>query len=238
MSDFIVRCGYQLGKTPVLPIFAAGLGADHLFLGFIVSASTLTGIVIKPLAGFFSDKWGRRLWLMIGTTIFAGMPFMYWLINTPDQLFVIRLLHGLATAIYGPVTLAYVAELSSENRAERLGWFSTARGSSYIVGPLVGGSMLAFMDPVAIFTVIGILSISAFIPLVWLPDTRQKNHSPNKSLISHGVQAFKSCGSKLEVWVSGGLNAQVLIGKYAAKTFLPLQALEVGISPPLIGLFF
>ena len=55
------------------------------------------------------------------------MPFVYGFVDSPDQLVLVRVVHGLATAIYGPVTLAYVAELSRSKRAERLGWFSMAR---------------------------------------------------------------------------------------------------------------
>ena len=64
-ADFIVRTAYQMGKTPLLPLFAAGLGANATFLGFIVSASTLTGMLLKPLFGFLSDRWGRWVWFFI-----------------------------------------------------------------------------------------------------------------------------------------------------------------------------
>ena len=73
-ADFTVRSAYQMGKTPLLPIFAAALGAGDAFVGFIVSVSTLTGMVLKPFVGALSDRWGRRGWLIIGTAFFAGMP--------------------------------------------------------------------------------------------------------------------------------------------------------------------
>ena len=110
LADFVARSAYQMGKTPLLPIFAAGLGASGAFLGLIVSVSTVTGLFLKPLFGILSDRWGRRLWLLIGAGFFAFMPFLYRFIQTPEQLLAIRLAHGLATAIYGPVTLAYIAE--------------------------------------------------------------------------------------------------------------------------------
>ena len=71
-ADFITRSAYQMDKTPVLPIFAATLGASGPFLGFIVSVSTLTGFVLKPLIGILSDRFGRRVWLIIGTLFFVG----------------------------------------------------------------------------------------------------------------------------------------------------------------------
>jgi MFS family permease len=68
-ADLIARSAYQMGKTPLLPIFAASLGAGDVFLGLIVSVSTLTGMILKPLVGVFSDRWGRRMWLIVGTAL-------------------------------------------------------------------------------------------------------------------------------------------------------------------------
>ena len=64
LADFIVRTGYQMGKTPLLPIFAATLGAGDILLGLIVSVSTLTGMLLKPTFGLLSVRWGRRWWLL------------------------------------------------------------------------------------------------------------------------------------------------------------------------------
>ena len=162
LADFLVRSAYQMGKTPLLPIFAASLGASDALLGFIVSVSTLTGMGLKPFVGILSDRWGRRWWLLAGTAFFALMPFLYRFVHTPEQLVLIRIVHGTATAIYGPVTLAYVAEMHSRRRAERLGWFEMARSGGYIVGPAVAGWLLLWFSPVAVFTVIGLLSTLAF----------------------------------------------------------------------------
>jgi MFS family permease len=38
------------------------------------------------------------------------------------------------------------------------------------------------------------------------------------------------------VWLAGALDAQFLVAKYAVKTFLPLQALSLGVSPAVVGL--
>src|SRR3546814_8360252 len=60
-ADMIVRTAYQMGKTPVLPMFAAAIGAGELMIGTIVAVSTMTGMVAKPLVGALSDRWGRKL---------------------------------------------------------------------------------------------------------------------------------------------------------------------------------
>ena len=237
-ADFILRSAYQMGKTPLLPLYAASLGAGDILLGFIVAVSTLTGMVLKPFVGVLSDAWGRRIWLLVGTAFFAGMPFVYRFVATPEQLFAARMVHGIATAIYGPVTLAYVAELSRTRRAERLAWFSTARNAGYVIGPAAAGWMLLSMDPVSVFTVIGILSSVAFLPVLLLPETPATGGVPRTPVLRRSLAGLWSGGRTPAVWLAGGLGTSNLIAAYAAKTFLPLHALSIGASPALVGAFF
>lgn len=237
-ADFIVRSAYQMGKTPLLPIFAATLGAEGALLGFIVSVSTLTGMVLKPFVGVLSDRWGRRCWLIAGTAFFVLMPFAYRFVSTPEQLFAVRVIHGMATAIYGPVTLAYVAELSRHRRAERLGWFGMARKGGYIVGPAVAGWMLLFVDPVSVFTVIGLISSLALLPVLLLPE-RSRSDSPRRvPLVPQAVASLVSGARTPSVWLAGGMEGAMYIALYAVKAFLPLFALSAGFNIAVVGIFF
>lgn len=259
LADFIVRAGYQMGKTPVLPILAASLGASDVLLGMIVSVSTLTGMLMKPIFGVLSDRQGRKLWILIGTLLFAGVPFLYRFIDTPGQLVLLRLLHGTATAIYGPVTVAYVAERGGRRKAERLGWFGIARSGGYVIGPLAAGILLLWNDPADVFAVIGVLSLLAFIPVFLLDetnegrrqtaddgrritdDTLRTTHHALRSLFRIPHSPFRLPTSALRipaVWLSGGMEATVYVATYALKAFLPVYALTSGYNPAQIGLFF
>ena len=238
-ADFIARSAYQMGKTPLLPIFAMTLGATDAFLGFIVSVSTLTGMVLKPAIGILSDRWGRRWWLIVGTAFFAGMPFLYRFIHTPAELFGIRIIHGLATAIYGPVTLAFVAEGAKDRLAEKLGWFGMARSAGYIVGPAAAGGLLAAeVSPVSVFTIIGLFSCLAFVPILLLSEPAPRTKTVSLPIRQQIVHALKSGTHTPSVWLSGGLEATVFIALYAVKAFLPIYTLSTGISIALVGTFF
>ena len=237
-ADFIVRSAYQMGKTPLLPVFAASLGAGDAFLGFIVSVSTLTGMVLKPFIGFLSDRWGRRFWLILGTGFFAGMPFVYGLVETPTHLMTVRIFHGLATAIYGPVTLAYVTELASTGRAERLGWFGLARNGGYVIGPAAAGLLLQYVSPVTVFTIIGLVSAAAFLPVLLIKEPRR---SVLKRTLPKGrdvIDALRASARTPAVWLSGGFDSSIYVALYAAKAFVPLYAISIGASILEAGLFF
>lgn len=276
LADFLARSGYQMGKTPLLPIFADALGASGAFLGAIVSVSTITGLVLKPFFGILSDRGGRRVWLLIGTCFFAFMPFCYGFISSTEQLLALRLVHGLATAIYGPVTLAYIAELSRGDRvratslgragslgrvgsrrhrpadtdrrhrpadtgpsvAEDIGWFQMARSGGYILGPALAGVLLTVMDPAAVFTVIGLISCAVFVPVLGLPDTRPEKMHKRKPLLQHVRNAIRDGGRTPAIWLTGTLESITFVALYTLKAFLPIYALDAGVSAALVGTFF
>ena len=237
-ADFIVRSAYQMGKTPLLPIFAASLGATDLFLGLVVSVSTVTGLLLKPLIGMLSDRQGRRAWLLAGTAFFVLMPFTYRLVQSPEQLLLIRVLHGLATAIYGPVTLACVAELRASGVAERLGWFGMARSGGYIVGPALAGWLLLNHDPVAVFTFTGLLSALALLPVLRLGAGRLPAQSRRIALRQQLRRAVLAAGRTPGIWLAGALEMALFIALYTLKTFLPVHALAAGSNVAIVGLFF
>ena len=151
----------------------------------------------------------------------------------------LRLIHGLATAIYGPVTLAYIAELSrNENTAEDIGWFQMARSGGYIVGPALAGWLLLSLDAAAVFTIIGIISCAVFLPVLSLPETRPTKQRKRKPILRHIRNAIRDGGRTPAVWLTGGLEAITFIALYTLKAFLPIYALEAGVSVALVGLFF
>src|SRR5213593_4300138 len=91
---------------PVLSLFAQSLGARPEAIGFIVAASTLTGVFLKWPAGALSDLYDRRWLLLVGLLAFALPPFCYLLITDISWLIALRFVHGMATAVLAPSPLA------------------------------------------------------------------------------------------------------------------------------------
>lgn len=240
--DLMVRTAYQMGKTPVLPLLAASIGAGQVLIGTIVAVSTVTGMITKPFVGLLSDRWGRRLWFFLGLALFAGTPFLYRFVETPDQLLALRLFHGTATAIFGPVTLAVVAEMDRANRATRLGWFEMAREGGYLLAPALAGWMLTVMSPQDVFTIVGLLSCAAFLPAAFVrfgATPIQAERSRRPSVWRQFVTGFGHTATRVEMWFAGGLEMTVYSVTYGLKAFLPIFAIhEAGFGVFAAGLFF
>jgi len=239
VSDLIVRAAYQMAKSPVLPIFAASLGANKLMIGTIVGVSTLTGTALKPLIGALSDRWGRRLFFFAALSLFAGFPFLYRFVETPDQLVWLRVVHGTATAIFGPVTLALVTEMAPTGRGARLGLFEMARGSGHLIAPAVAGFLLAASSPQTVFTVVGLVSCAAFVPALFVQfDAAKVEPMARPGLWRDLLAGARHAASRTELWFVGVLEFAIYGSIYSLKAFLPIFALDAGYGVWAAGLFF
>src|SRR5258708_37499063 len=114
-----------MARCQFLARFAGDSGALPGLLGFIVGASTVTGVFFKLPSGALSDVLGRKRMMVLGALFFAAPPFLYPLVHDPWSLLALRFVHGFATAIFSPVASAYVASLAETGRGARLGWFSS-----------------------------------------------------------------------------------------------------------------
>eukprot|EP00903_Cladosiphon_okamuranus_P001709 g1707.t1 len=236
-ADIVPRAVRFHSKSPVLPVFADQLGANEILLGAIVAISTTTGLIFKPLFGLLSDRQGQWIWLLIGTVLFAVTPLLYLGANTTGELVALRLFHGLATAIYGPVTLAFIGSLGDRGQAERFGWFGLSRTGSYILGPLIGGALLNFVSAPQVYALTSLIAVLAFFPVLSL---RSQATSRQAGPHSPGLQLSEIPGFLLRnhpLIAFGLVEMSSRVGVYAVKTFMPLMILSQGGSPLEAGAF-
>lgn len=139
---FLARFSYALARNPVLPLFALFLGAGPEAIGLAVGISTVTGIFFKLPSGALSDVVGRRRTMLAGLAVFGVMPFCYLFIESYGALLIVRFLHGLATAVYGPVAMAVVADAAGARKGEMLSWFSSVGIVGGLLGAPIGGLLL------------------------------------------------------------------------------------------------
>ena len=141
LSGFL---SYDLVRRPALSLFAETLGAEPLIVGLIVSLSTVTGVFLKLPMGAISDILDRRLFMMVGLLAFALPPFVYPWVSDLTTLAILRLFHGLATALFTPLALASVAEMFPTQRGEALGWYTSAPQGGGLLGPMLGGVLIYY----------------------------------------------------------------------------------------------
>lgn len=67
---FIASLGIGITSFPVMPVFAKELGEGGFALGMIIAAFSITRGLLQPVVGNFSDRWGRKNFLISGLFIY------------------------------------------------------------------------------------------------------------------------------------------------------------------------
>ena len=243
-TDLINRSMYMSGKF-VLPFFASNLGANSILIGTISSISAITGMILKPIIGVIGDAGNKIKLLLFACIIFAFTPILYLFISEPFHLISIRLFHGLATAIFGPITLAVIASIYINNRATYLGWFGTARSMGYVLGPVIGGGLLIFFKSEYIFLITGIISLISFIPMLFLLLDKSKiENSQQQSFEKFKINLFQNLSTDIhkliltpQLWIVIIIEWCFYSVFYAMKIFIPLYLVNSGYNTFFAGSF-
>jgi len=178
-----------MAKNPALPLFIRSLGVSKGTVGLIAAASTVVGIVVSLPAGILSDLYGRRRVLLASAFVFASAPFLYLLVRSPWQLVLVRIYHGLATAILGPVALAIVADTFETRRGENMAWYSSATMVGRFLAPSVGGVLIVGQDFRWVYLGCGVAGALTLLLALGLPLPRAGKGSAPAPTPSRGYGA-------------------------------------------------
>jgi MFS family permease len=232
---------YNMVRMPVLALFAESLGASPERIGVIVSVSTLTGVFLKLPSGALSDIYGRRMLLRVGVVAFGVPPFFYPFISDLDVLTLLRLFHGLATAIFAPSALATVAELYRERRGAALGTYTACTQSGALLGPFIGGYLVfvyGFSSAFLTAGLFGCAAIAMFYSLHLSPPPPRVHEKGLASVWTEMWKGFTIVARNRKVLITSSTDAAKMIANGALMAFLPLYGVSVGLNAGEVGLLF
>ncbi len=223
-----------MSKTPVLPLFASALGATPREIGWIVIASTLPGILISFPAGAISDFIGKRRVILASLIVFATAPFLYLLVTNSWQLMAVRFYHGFATAIFGTVATAAIAERYPERRAAMLSTYSSVTIVGRSVAPFLGGFLISVASFHSVYLACAASGVLAWLIGLMLPaEVSSINRKP--ASFPHFFAALRTVLASRPIMLISIVEAAQYLVFGAVEAFLALYALSLGISAWEIG---
>jgi MFS transporter, DHA1 family, multidrug resistance protein len=250
ISPFLMLCimgglaifSSTMSKNPALPLFIRSLGVSVAAVGYIAAASTIVGIVVSIPAGILSDIIGRKRVILAAAVVFATAPFLYLLVTAPWELALVRVYHGLATAILGPVAMAAVADTYERGRGEKMAWYSSATMIGRFVAPFVGGFLIFGNDFRWVYIADGFAGILALLAAIRLP----LSSSASTSIIEGLKRQRGRYGQEIAfifrhrgILATSGIEATQYFAYGAIETFLPIFLNEkLGYSSWEIGTLF
>lgn len=160
------------------PQLQAGL---HTSLNAVIWASTayMVAYAVPMLfTGRLGDQYGPRVVYVSGLAVFTLASAWCGFAPSITMLIVARVVQGLGAALMGPQTLAVVNRLfTGSSRGSAMAAWSAVQGSATLLGPILGGAFVAFLDWRWIFFVnipIGVVAI--ICALRFVPRFAGKTH--------------------------------------------------------------
>jgi len=226
-------------------MFAESLGATPEAIGMVVAASTMTGVFLKLPMGVLSDIIGRKRLLIVGAIAFGVTPFAYLLIKDLQILLILRLCHGLATAVFAPIALATVASMFTEKRGAGMGWYTASTQAGALLGPLAGGFFLdhaEFSDAFAVAGAIGLLGLFLVLQ-VHIADseaapTSRAEPRDIKNTMNVMLTSVQSVIRNRQVLAASVAGMSKMFSTGVLMAFLPLYGFSIGLSGTQIGFLF
>lgn len=158
---FVDSIGYGI-VVPILSTYVLSLGASDFDLALIFAAFAIVQLFTTVPFGLFSDRYGRRRFMMGGMILLAASFLYYPFAKSVLALVACRAVQGLAASATWSSALALVADTyPGSDKGEKLGVANGAVGLGSIAGPVVGGVLggINFGLP---FFIVGSVAFAAF----------------------------------------------------------------------------
>ncbi len=128
-----------------LPRRLEELGANEVAVGLFISAAAMASLLVRPAVGREMDRRGRRLPILAGGVLNLAVVPLYLTVNALGPwLVIIRVLHGVSSALVFTALATYGADqVPEERRTQGLALFGASSLIPMAVGGWVGDVILA-----------------------------------------------------------------------------------------------
>jgi len=189
-----------------LPDIGEAFDSSQVTLNLIAVGYSL-GLAASVLyLGALGDRYGRKLMLVLGTTLAIPMSLLAAWAPSDNVLFVARVGGGLAAGMAFPTTLALITALwSGPGRTKSIALWSGIGGAIAALGPLASGALLQYFWWGSVFLITLPLAVVALLlAILYVPSHVNETTEPVDNL--------------------GGIVSVVLVGALIlAINFAPVQ---------------
>ncbi len=210
--------------TTAMPTIVSELGGFSRY-SWVFSSYLLMSTVTVLVYGKLADLFGRKPILFIGLSLFLLGSLLSGFASSMEQLIAFRLLQGLGAGAVMPIATTIVGDIyTTEERAKVQGYLSSVWGVSAVLGPAIGGTVVAYLRWEYIFWLnipLGILAMIGIGFFLHEPEREKK-----VSIDYKGAALLMVSLSAILFWlVEGG------------QSFNRSSVLSLGILTVAVGLF-
>lgn len=215
---FIMVLGNSM-LIPVLPAMKRALELNDFQLSMVITLFSVPAGIIIPLAGFLSDRYGRKVVIAPSLVIYglggiiAGLAAIFLDKNAYTVILAGRVLQGIGAAGTAPIAMALCGDLfNGKERSKSLGVIEASNGMGKVLSPILGAliGLITWYAVFLFFPIIVIPIVLAFWFLVKEPKADRAKQSVTKYLQSV-KQIFEKKMALLLTSFFAGMTALLLL---------------------------
>jgi ACDE family multidrug resistance protein len=131
--------------TPAFPTIVRDLGISSGQVGLLITFFTLPGIVMTPLLGVLSDRYGRKKILVPALLLFGFAGGACAFARSFEVLLTLRSFQGMGAAALGTLNVTVIGDIyEGRERSSALGYNSSVLSVGTASYPAVGGLLATF----------------------------------------------------------------------------------------------
>ena len=210
--------------TVALPSIQKGVHTDLAGLQWVVNAFTICLSALTLTGGSLGDRYGRRRLFVIGVAGFIVGSVICALSSDLPTLLGGRFVQGVAAAVITPGALSIITQTFTDpaERARKIGAWASVAAVGLVVGPVLGGVLIAGYGWASIFWIsvpIGVIALVGTVATI--PESSDPRHAaldPVGQVL--GVAALATLSYGLIRWGRGGLGDAVSLASLALAAVL------------------
>ncbi len=232
--------GSFLGLGFIMPLrsmYARDTGSTSIEIGLMTTSYLLASVLIAPLIGRLTDRFGASRILWIGLACHAVVVLAYMAVHSPVLLIALRAAEGATAAAVLPPARALINRLApSARQGEALGLLGASQEAGILLGPAAGAFLASQVGYTPSFLIAGgVMALGALVALLCLPYSGGVETATIR-MQRPGLAGIGTFTKPLRLVYS--LTGVIALPHGVMMALWTIYMLDRGVSLPLIGLTF
>ncbi|WP_257142979.1 MFS transporter [Bacillus pseudomycoides] len=206
---------------PILPTLEKKLHISSFQVSMIITIYSIVAIVLIPIAGYLSDRWGRKM-VMVPSLLIAAIGgaitgWVSWKVENPYVWILIgRAIQGIGAAGAMPVVIPCVGDLYKDEKqvSTGLGIIETSNTFGKVLSPILGSALAAVVWFLPFWAIPVLCAVAIILLLLLVKAKKQENQAPPfKEFIQSIGSTFQEKGRWLvAIFALGAIIMLILFG--------------------------